>query len=104
MDNDQWKELYNRALQLDPDNSDIWQGMGEALYYQRKFQEAAACFAEGARRAKDASQLLYNLALCDLELGRVAAARETLSKLVKEDPEYRLAQDLLRSLDAASSK
>lgn len=91
-----------KAMKLDPGNSDIWLGLGESLYYQRKFADAAACFSEGARRAADASQLLYNLALCHVEMGRIPEARGILTNLVRQDSEYKLARDLLRELNSAA--
>ncbi len=93
-----------KALKLDPENSDFWLGLGESLYYQRKFADAAASFSEGARRAADSSQLLYNLALCKVELGRIPEARDILTNLVRQDSEYKLAQDLLRELDSPAKK
>jgi 4-amino-4-deoxy-L-arabinose transferase-like glycosyltransferase len=93
-----------KALKLDPADGDIWLGLGESLYYQRKFAEAAACFSEGASRAADASRLLYNLALCHVEMGRLPEARAVLTNLVRRDSDYTLARELLRELDSAAKK
>ena len=93
-----------KALKFYSKDADLWLGLGESLYYQNKFAEAAAAFSEGARRAADPAQLLYNLALCDVELGRIPEARSILTDLIRRDPEYKLAQDLLRELDSAADK
>jgi tetratricopeptide (TPR) repeat protein len=93
-----------KALTFDSDNADIWLGLGESLYYQRRFEEAAASFSEGVRRAADSSQLLYNLALCEVAMGRVPQARDILTRLVSKDSEYKLARDLLRELETPPTK
>jgi tetratricopeptide (TPR) repeat protein len=93
-----------KALKLYQKDADIWMGLGESLYYQKKFAEAAAAFSEGARRAADPSQLLYGLALCYVELGRIQEARNVLTDLLRQDQEYKLAQDLLRELDSSAKK
>lgn len=101
---DQAEAEMRKALKLDPDNSDFWLGLGESLYYQRKFAEAVTSFSEGLRRAAETSQLLYNLALCQVELGQIPEAREILTNLLRQDSEYKLAQNLLRELEAPATK
>lgn len=94
------EQEMQKALKLDPGNAEVWSGLGEAFYYQSKFEEAAAIFAEAAKRADDPSEMLYNLALCYKEMGKTAEARAILTELVRRDPNYKAAQELLQELSS----
>lgn len=89
-----------RALQMDPANADFWSGLGESLYYQRRFAEAADAFRQGASRASFIPDLQYNLALCQKEMGKIVEARRTLETLLENFPDHRAAAELLAELPA----
>ena len=38
------ESFYDKALEIDPNNPDLWNGKGEALTNLRRYQEAIECF------------------------------------------------------------
>jgi 4-amino-4-deoxy-L-arabinose transferase-like glycosyltransferase len=92
------EKQHRRAVALDPANADFWSGLGESLYYQGRFAEAADAFRQGISRAVFTADLTYNLALCQKEMGQTPEARATLEALLREHPDHRAARELLAEL------
>ena len=85
-----------RALVLDPANPEIWSGLGESLYYQKRFDEAIASFKEGMARRPNEPDMPFNIALCLKEQGKNAEAHTLLLEIAARFPEYRPAQEMLK--------
>jgi 4-amino-4-deoxy-L-arabinose transferase-like glycosyltransferase len=95
---------YRRAANLDPQNHEIWNNLGESQYYQERFPEAVASFENALRLRPDYSDGYYNLALCCLALHDTNRAQSLLEEALRRDPENKAARkelDTLRGTVAA---
>lgn len=90
--------LLERAAALAPAEPVVWQRLGEARLRNNDPGGAAAAFtAVLARRPADV-HALFGLARCELQAGRLTAARSRLQEAVAADPDFPGAQSLLASV------
>ena len=87
-----------RALALDPQSSEIWSGLGSALFAEGKFDGAARAFAMAARLAPENPADVFNAALCLKTLGRASEVKALLLEALRRDPGYGPARSALEQL------
>ena len=92
------EDAYRKALKLDPDNGDIWNGLGEAQYDEGRLADAAVSFARSAQAGADVERAKYNEAICRESLGDIDNARRLLLDAVAIDPTYNRARVELAQL------
>jgi len=87
--------LLTKATELAPTQTIVWQRLGEACLKTNRTAEAAAAFEQVLRRKPADIHALFGLARCDLQSGRLTAARSRLQEAVTADPDFPGAQSLL---------
>jgi predicted Zn-dependent protease len=90
--------LLQRAVELAPAQPIVWLRLGEARLKNNQTAEAAAAFASALRLKPADIHALFGLARCDLQSGRLTAARSRLQEAVAADPDFPGAQSLLATV------
>ncbi len=90
--------LLKTAAQLAPEQTIVWLRLGEARLKSNQPAEAAAAFQEVLKRKPADIHALFGLARCDLQAGRLTAARSRLQEAVAADPDFPGAQSLLATV------
>ena len=90
--------LLQRATQLSPERVILWLRLGDTLLKTNRTEEAQAAYEEARRRAPEDVHVLFALARCDLQAGRLTAARGRLQQAVATDPKFPDAQSLLSTV------
>lgn len=90
--------LLSKATELAPAQTIVWQRLGEACLKTNREAEAAAAFEQVLRRKPADIHALFGLARCDLQAGRLTAARSRLQEAVAADPDFPGAQSLLTTV------
>ena len=90
--------LLEQAAALAPAEPIVWQRLGEVRLKNNETEAAAAAFAEVLRRRPADPHALFGLARCDLQAGRLTAARSRLLEAVAADPDLPGAPSLLASV------
>jgi tetratricopeptide (TPR) repeat protein len=90
--------LLSKTTELAPEQSIGWLRLGEARLKNNQTTEAAAAFAQVLRRKSAETYALFGLARCDLQAGRLTAARSRLQEAVAADPDFPGAQSLLATV------
>ncbi len=81
-------ELYKKATELAPDNSDAWLGLSAALYNNGSFELALEVSEQGLKLFPDESAFAFNAGLACNMLYENNNAIEFYSKAVEIEPEY----------------
>lgn len=89
---------YRRALALDPRNIDIWTNLGAVQYSSGRLVDAAKSFGHAVGLGPTTSSAYYDLAMCELQLGRPDLARGHLEAALRIDPEHATARAELARL------
>jgi tetratricopeptide (TPR) repeat protein len=79
---------FERTLAIDPNNSDAWHNLGNALVRQRRDAEAARAFGRSMEISPRRDDTAFNLGLCLRRLRRLDDAREVLDSLLARKPDY----------------
>ncbi len=87
--------LLGKATELAPARTITWQRLGEARLKNNQPAEARVAFGEVLKRKPADSHALFGLARCELQDGRLTAARSRLQEAVAADPDFPGAQSLL---------
>jgi tetratricopeptide (TPR) repeat protein len=87
--------LLQQATRLAPERVILWLRLGDTLLKTNRTEEAQAAYEEAQRRAPGEVHVLFALARCDLQAGRLTAARGRLQQAVAIDPKFPDAQSLL---------
>ena len=100
------QELYERYLELDPDNPDVLTDLGIAIRSQGDFQRALDLFRRAKRLRPDHWQATFNeVVVLAFDLSDFAAAERLLGdlrRLAPGNPDVeRLAQEVQRRREAA---
>ncbi len=90
--------LLQKAAELAPTQPVLWQRLGEARLKNNQLVEAGAAFAEVLRLQPGNVHALFGLARCDLQAGRLTAARSRLQEAVAADPKFPGAPSLLATV------
>jgi tetratricopeptide (TPR) repeat protein len=78
--------LYDRALQIDPNDPDLWKGRGATLYFLHEYQDALNAFNKGIELAPTDSDLLNNSGLVMLAIGQTDKALSFFDKALSISP------------------
>jgi predicted Zn-dependent protease len=76
----------------------LWQRLGEARLKNNQLAEASAAFTEVLRLEPGSVHGLFGLARCELQSGRLTAARGHLQQAVAADPKFPGAPSLLATV------
>ncbi len=90
--------LLQKAAALAPGQSIVWLRLGEARLKNNQTEEAAAAFAQALRSKPADIHALFGLARCDLQAGRLTAARSRLQEAAAADPDFPGAPSLLATV------
>ncbi len=90
--------LLQRAAELSPQEPVPWLRLGEARLKHNEPAEAAAAFARMLALHRHEAHALFGLARCDLQQGRLTAARARLQDAVAADPKFPGAPSLLATV------
>ncbi|GAB4453414.1 MAG: hypothetical protein OHK0029_06190 [Armatimonadaceae bacterium] len=97
---DKGEAQMRRALALDPQNYEIWSGLGEALFYRKRYDDAIVAFREGIRLSPTYPVgMVFNLALCYKGKGDYATTRKLLREVLDHSPDHFWAQKQWEALD-----
>lgn len=83
---------YNKALELEPANKDIFHSLGVVYESQRQWQKAEQSFLRGLELAPRSSSLRYNLAYLYHQTGRAKEAERQYKLAIISRPENTKAQ------------
>ena len=93
-----WDEAavgYGHALSLDPENADIANNLGVALWSQDRLEEAAAAFCRAIQVRPDFAEAHNNLGTTLRDSGRSQEAEACFRTAVTLRPDYALAHNNL---------
>lgn len=90
--------LLELATRLAPTQPVLWHRLGEARLKNNQLAEAGAAFAELLRLQPGNVHALFGLARCDLQAGRLTAARARLQEAVAVQPDFPGAPSLLATV------
>jgi predicted Zn-dependent protease len=90
--------LLQKAATLAPTQPIVWQRLGDAQLKNNQLAEAATSFAEVLKLRPADIHALFGLARCDLQAGRLTAARSRLQEAVAANPDFPGAQTLLATV------
>lgn len=82
------KQLYNRALALDPTFADAWVNLGNILFKQQSVNMARKCYETALKHDSRLVEGNYNLGYIHLSEGRYALASEYFLKTLRSDETY----------------
>ena len=93
---------YEKALEIDPKNGNIWFNLGALYGSKKKYEDASRCFKTALDINPNDEDSMYNLALVFNRNKQFDEALEFVEKLITLRPEapdgYRLKGDIYRSL------
>lgn len=90
--------LLEKAAALAPDEPIVWQRLGEVRLKNNQTDGAATAFTAVLRLRPNDVHALFGLARCDLQAGRLTAARGRLQEAVAANPDFPGAQSLLATV------
>ena len=90
--------LLQKAAELAPARPVLWQRLGEARLKNNQLAEANAAFTEVLRLQPGNVHGFFGLARCELQAGRLTAARGHLQQAVAADPKFPGAPSLLATV------
>jgi tetratricopeptide (TPR) repeat protein len=90
--------FLQKAATLAPGQPIVWQRLGETHLKNNRLPEAAAAFDTVLKLRPADIHALFGLARCDLQAGRLTAARSRLQQAVAADPDFPGAQSLLATV------
>lgn len=90
--------LYGRAAELAPQQPIVWQRLGDALLKSNRTEEARRAYESALALRPGSVHALFGLARCDLQDGRLTAARSRLTQAAATDPAFAGAPSLLATV------
>lgn len=94
---------FNRAHQVNPQQTDVAREAGIAALYLGKGNEALHLCEIAVQLDPDDAGLVANLAWAHLISGNVALAQETIQKAIAANPEDNISKTVLRIIDQIAS-
>jgi len=89
------QDVYDKLLSLFPNRAGNYLLLGNALFYQGRFQEAAAAYGEEVARDPGAAEALNNLGMARLRLGQTEKARAAFARAAALAPGAAMYQENL---------
>jgi predicted Zn-dependent protease len=93
-------ELLTHARAREPESASVLEALARALFDARRYDEAAARFAELVEASPDSDYARFGLGLARMRLGDVAGAAEQLALAAAMRPERADYQQKLREVRA----
>jgi tetratricopeptide (TPR) repeat protein len=87
--NEEALNAYNKAVILDPDNSDAWQNQAGALAKANKLDEAIESYNKAIQLAPNQPVFVYNRGCAYCSKGDYAKALADLEKAVTMNPQFK---------------
>lgn len=91
-------EMFERSIQMDPNNVDAYFNLGSVYYQTQQFEKARGAFENVVRLAPQDSQAKYSLALTLEKQGRNTEAIQVLQQIPSRDGRYRQATKKIEQL------
>lgn len=80
--------LWTDAVTRNPGSAEAWYGLGDALRFQRRFQEAMQAYREAVVINDGYADARNNIGICLAELGHAEAARDVWLATLRQHPSY----------------
>lgn len=96
----EWNELrqaIERTLAHDYPSTtrfDLAYGLGLFFFQRAEYADALKCYTLSLAHQRPNTQMLYEMAICQVELEQHAAAAETLAQVLERSPNHQAARDL----------
>jgi tetratricopeptide (TPR) repeat protein len=98
------RELYQKALKIDPRLIDAEVNLGVIEAQQGHLPEALRLWQDAFERAPDRSSIGMNIARADCATGNFGAAKAAVSRLLEFNPDFGPARKVLRELEEQPPK
>ena len=95
------RELYERALKIDPTLIDVRVNLGVIEAQQGDVPAALRLWQDAFDRAPDRSSIGMNMARADCEARNVVAAKAAVSRVLEFNPDFGPAKQMMQHLDAS---
>ena len=92
-------KLAKTARGIDPDNPNIGDTLGWALYKQSHYEWALEYLQGSAAKLPDSAEVLFHLGMVQYQLGSYAEAKQTLSRALEKGGEFRGASEARGALE-----
>lgn len=92
--------VYQRLLELKPDDADTRNDLGLALHYTGRSSEAIAMLQQGAGDTPEFQRIWLSLGFVALQAGEVPLAREALERAKAIDQDTEVGREAARLLEA----
>ncbi|MBK1704882.1 tetratricopeptide repeat protein [Halochromatium glycolicum] len=90
--------VYQRVLELEPDDADTRNDLGLALHYTGRSEEAIAMLRKGAKEAPAFQRIWLSLGFVALQAGDIAQARDALERAEAIAPSTEVGREAARLL------
>lgn len=90
--------LYERALQINPDDVESYNDLGLSLFYVGESSRALETLRTGATKQPGFQRIQLTLGFVQVQTGDKAAAAQALRKAIELGPENRVGQEAKRML------
>lgn len=87
-DSDQSVQEFKRELAIDPYNFEVNLQLGADAREEQKYDEATQYFSRALETRPGDPGVRYQLAVIDVDQGRLEPARRELESLVRESPQF----------------
>ena len=94
----QARELYERALQLDPDYASALLNEGATFMLESKWKQAVPYLERIIRRYPESVPALFNKAVCLVNLRDSIGARAVIRRVLEIEPDNEAAKEMLRGI------
>lgn len=91
------EKLLLQAIQIQPENIQLYNRLGIALRRQRKHQEALRCYKAALKLAPENEIIYYNLGILYFDLGDHDNARRALKTALRLRPDFAEAREFLKT-------
>src|SRR5208282_1885997 len=103
-DTDRARELYEKALAIDPASIDAATNLGVIEADRGHAREALRLWEDAFRRAPGQSRIGINIARLFCDAGQPDSARDYVLRVLEFNPDLREAKNLLRNLNGSAPK
>ena len=98
-DTDKAVRLAKTAREIDPDNPNIADTLGWALYKQSHYEWALTYLQGSAAKLPDSAEVLFHLGMVQYQLGAYPEAKQSLSRALEKGGEFRGASEARSALE-----
>jgi tetratricopeptide (TPR) repeat protein len=94
---------YRAAVNGQPGNAEAWDGLGQALFADRKWKDAQEAFLNVLRLKPETPHVNEHLAVCSVNLSDAAAAGRYADAELKRDPNNKTVLNMLADKQIAAN-